>query len=173
MGYIEIKKVTTDNIGQLRKISIQTFAETFSPDNSEENMKLYMNKSFSEEQLKTELNDRNSEFYFAVRGDKVIGYLKINSGEAQTELKNENSLEIERIYVLKEFHGKRAGQQLYEKAIAIARQKGVDYIWLGVSEENPRAVRFYRKNGFVEFDKHIFRLGNDGQTDMMMKVKIK
>jgi ribosomal protein S18 acetylase RimI-like enzyme len=62
------------------------------------------------------------------------------------------------------------GQLLYEKAMQIARQKNADYVWLGVWEENPRAIRFYQKNGFVEFDKYIFKLGYDEQTDIMMKL---
>lgn len=54
----------------------------------------------------------------------------------------------------------------------ISKQRGVDYVWLGVWEENPRAIRFYKKNGFVEFDRHIFKLGNDEQTDIMVKLQI-
>ena len=59
---------------------------------------------------------------------------------------------------------------LYEKAIEIANQRNADYVWLGVWEENPRAISFYLKNGFVAFDKHIFKLGDDEQTDIMMKL---
>jgi diamine N-acetyltransferase len=99
--------------------------------------------------------------------------LKINFKEAQTELKENKTIEIERIYVLKDFYGKNVGQLLYDKAIKIAKQKNVEYVWLGVWEENPRAINFYKKNGFVEFDKHIFKLGNDEQTDIMMKLKLK
>ncbi len=88
------------------------------------------------------------------------------------EIKDKNYLEIERIYVLKEYHGKKVGQLLYENAIKIAKSKNAEYVWLGVWEKNPRAIRFYEKNGFVAFDKHIFKLGNDKQTDIMMKLKI-
>lgn len=172
MGNIEIQKIALNEIDQLQKIGRQTFEETFSESNSEENMKNYLDEGFSKEKLDAELNDINSEFYFAVSENKVIGYLKINFGESQTELKDSKALEIERIYVLKEFHGKSAGQLLYEKAIQTAKQKGSEYVWLGVWEENLRAIRFYRKNGFIEFDKHIFRLGNDEQTDIMMKLKL-
>jgi ribosomal protein S18 acetylase RimI-like enzyme len=105
-------------------------------------------------------------------GDEVIGYLKLNFGQSQTELKDRKAVEIERIYVLKTFHGKHVGQQLYDKAIEIARQKAAEYVWLGVWEENPRAIQFYRKNGFVEFDKHIFKVGDDLQTDIMMKLSL-
>ncbi|GJH39565.1 hypothetical protein RCZ04_01150 [Capnocytophaga sp. HP1101] len=78
-------------------------------------------------------------------------------------------MEIERIYVLKSFHGSGVGQELYQKAITVAREQAVQYVWLGVWEQNPRAIRFYEKNGFVPFDKHVFVLGNDPQTDILMK----
>jgi ribosomal protein S18 acetylase RimI-like enzyme len=169
---IQIKKIGLNEIDQLQKIGRQTFYETFSEANSEENMKDYLEKGFSPEKLTAELTDKNSEFYFATLNNEVIGYLKINFGESQTELKDEKTLEIERIYVSKEFHGKKIGQLLYDKAIEIAKQKDSEYVWLGVWEENLRALSFYRKNGFVEFDKHIFKLGNDEQTDLMMKLKL-
>ena len=172
MENIEITRVTPADIDRLQAISRQTFSETFSAVNSAENMQKYLAEAFSIEKLTTELNDKNTAFYFAMLHGQVIGYLKINTGASQTELHNENALEIERIYVLQQFHGKAVGQQLYEKAIQLARQIKARYVWLGVWEENPRAIHFYRKNGFVEFDKHIFMLGNDAQTDIMMRLDI-
>jgi diamine N-acetyltransferase len=173
MDNIEIKRVTINDIDQLQKIGRQTFSETFSAGNTEEDMRKYLEEGFSLEKLTAELNNKNSELYFATLDNIVIGYLKLNFGPSQTELKDDNALEIERIYVLKEFHGKNVGQILYEKAMQIARQINADYVWLGVWEENPRAINFYKKNGFVEFDKHIFKLGNDEQTDIMMKLQLK
>lgn len=172
MRNIEIKKISLKEINQLQEISRKTFQETFSESNSKENMNGYLENAFSSKKLTTELTDKNSEFYFATLENKVIGYLKINFGEAQTELKDSNALEIERIYVTKEFHGKNVGQLFYEKAIERARQQNSKYVWLGVWEENKKAIRFYIKNGFIEFDKHIFRLGNDIQTDIMMKLQL-
>lgn len=172
MATVEIKKVTLNDIDQLQKIGRQTFQETFSESNSEENMKNYLEEGFSNNKMTAELYDQNSEFYFSTLENEVIGYLKINFGASQTELKDSKALEIERIYVSKEFHGKNIGQLLYDKAIQIAKLKNADYVWLGVWEENSRAISFYKKNGFVEFDKHIFKLGNDEQTDIMMKLKL-
>ncbi|HEY3389899.1 MAG TPA: GNAT family N-acetyltransferase [Prolixibacteraceae bacterium] len=172
MRNIYIEEVTLNNIDQLQKISRQTFHETFSAVNTEENMTKYLEEEFSVEKLTTELKDRNSEFYFATLDNKVIGYLKLNFGQSQTELQDDKALEIERIYVSKQFHGENVGQLLYSKAIQIARQKKAEYIWLGVWEENLRAINFYRKNGFIEFDKHVFKLGNDEQTDKMMKLNL-
>lgn len=160
------------DIDLLQSISQQTFIEAFSEANTAENMTKYMAEKFSNETLLAELSNRGSEFYFAQLGNRVIGYLKINSEQAHTELQDEHALEIERIYVLQEFHGKKVGQLLYEKALDIARLKNVRFIWLGVWEKNHRAISFYQKNGFVAFDKHIFRLGDDEQTDILMKKSV-
>jgi diamine N-acetyltransferase len=172
MSNIEVQRVKIVDIRKLQIIGRQSFYETFAEANREEDMQKYLNENFSALKLKAELINPDSEFYFATINKKVVGYLKINFGQAQTELKVNNALEIERIYVLKEFQGKQVGQVLYNKAIQVAKQHKVDILWLGVWEENPRAIRFYQKNGFVEFDKHIFKLGNDEQIDIMMKLEL-
>src|SRR5688500_6184492 len=137
MTDIDIQKVTLDNIDQLQKIGRQTFYETFSVGNTEENLAKYLDEGFSIEKLTAELSDNNAQFYFATLEDNVVGYLKLNFGQSQTELQDDKALEIERIYVLKNFHGKKVGQLLYDKALQIARQKCADYVWLGVWEKNP------------------------------------
>lgn len=175
MGNIEnikITKVSLNEIDQLKKIGRYTFYETFAISNTEENMKIYLENGFSIEKLTSLLNDKNIEFYFASSDNMVIGYLKLNFGPAKSQFKEDNSIEIERIYALKEFHGKKIGQVLCDKAIEIAKHKNADYIWLGVWEENGRAIHFYKKNGFIAFDKRIFKLGNDEKKDFLMKLKL-
>jgi ribosomal protein S18 acetylase RimI-like enzyme len=172
MDKLEIKEIGVAEIEQLQLIGKKTFFETFAEKNTKENMQKYLEEGFTFEKLTSELLSPNYKFYFASFENKVIGYLKLNFGQSQTELKDDKALEIERIYVLNEYHGKKVGQILYDKAIEIAKHKKADYIWLGVWEENPRAINFYKKNGFKEFDKHIFKLGEDEQTDIMMKLKL-
>ncbi|WP_394666257.1 GNAT family N-acetyltransferase [uncultured Chryseobacterium sp.] len=169
MEAIIIKKASLSDLESIQKIGKETFYETFAPHNSEEQIQKYLTESFAEEKLIKELNNSYSEFYIAYDGENAVGYLKINFGNAQTELQDESSVEIERIYVKSSHHGKKVGLLLYSKALDIAVSHHKKYIWLGVWEENKRAVNFYKKNGFEEFDKHIFRLGNDEQTDLMMK----
>lgn len=172
MVEVVIKKVDIADIVHLQKIGRQTFFATFSDKNTEEDMAAYLRDGFSIEKLTTELNNEQSDFYFAVYLDEVVGYLKINWGDSQTVPQSPHAVEIERIYVLPALHGKDVGKQLYNKALEIAHHKNADYLWLGVWVENPRAISFYKKNGFVEFDKHIFKLGNDEQTDIMMRLKL-
>ncbi len=167
---IKIEQINHSHIAALQQIGRQTFSETFAESNTAENMAKYLEEAYSHEKLSAELNNPNSFFYFAMLGEKVIGYLKINMSGSQTELKDNDALEIERIYVLKDYHGKKVGQLLFDKAIAIAKQQHLAYVWLGVWEENKRALQFYTKNGFVEFDQHVFVLGDEAQTDIMMKL---
>jgi len=169
MASIIINKSSEKDLETLQNIGMQTFTETFAEDNTEEAMKKYLEESFNTEKIKSELNNPDSFFYIAWEEDNPVGYLKVNSGKAQTELQDESSLEIERIYVKKSHHGKKVGQLLYNQALETAKHLNKSYLWLGVWEENLRALQFYRKNGFVEFDKHIFRLGEEEQTDLMMK----
>jgi ribosomal protein S18 acetylase RimI-like enzyme len=79
-------------------------------------------------------------------------------------------MEIERIYVLKEYYGKGAGRQLMGFAKSVAAARGIERIWLGVWEENDRALRFYNNNGFTTFGRHIFKLGDEDQWDVMMEL---
>ncbi|PZP41424.1 MAG: GNAT family N-acetyltransferase [Pseudopedobacter saltans] len=172
MENIEIKRAFIGDIEKLQKIGRSTFVETFAGDNTKENMANYLEKGFSLEKLRLELQDPCSEIFFAQKEDLIIGYLKLNFGNSQTERQQDDALEIERIYVLKAFHGLKVGQLLYEKTVDIATERKIRYIWLGVWEKNARAIHFYQKNGFKEFDKHIFQLGSEAQTDIMMKLEL-
>ena len=169
---MKIRKINIDDLEALRNLSIQTFKETFEEVNTEEDMQKYLDENLSIEKLKSELENPNSEFYFAENNNEILGYLKLNFKDAQTEKLEENHFEIERIYVLKAFLGQKIGQILFDKAIEIGREKNLEYVWLGVWEENHRAIKFYEKNGFEIFGKHDFVLGEDVQTDLLMKMKI-
>jgi len=169
MTSIVLKKAISADLQTLQQIGKETFYETFSKHNSEAEMQKYLAESFASEKILKELNTPESQFFIAWEDESPVGYLKVNSGKAQTELQDGTAIEIERIYVKSSHQGKKVGQLLFDKALEIARQQNKNYIWLGVWEENKKAVNFYTKNGFTEFDKHIFRLGNDEQTDLMMK----
>ncbi|WP_143306002.1 GNAT family N-acetyltransferase [Chitinophaga vietnamensis] len=169
MQTIQIRKVESSQWRDLQTFARQTFIDAFGPLNTPENLQAYLSKSFSDEQVQAELDNPESTFLFAVADDNVIGYLKINTGNAQTELKAPEALEIERIYVHQQWQGQRVGQLLYEAAIAAAQSAQKTYVWLGVWDQNHKAIKFYERNGFIAFDSHAFQLGDERQTDIMMK----
>ncbi len=169
MKPIEIRQIGAADAAKLQQIGRLTFTETFAEHNSPENLADYLKESFATAKLTNELNHPNSRFYFAFVGSKVAGYLKINFGSAQTEDIDPSAMEIERIYVLQEFQGQKVGQALFQKALDVAAETSCSHIWLGVWEHNQKALNFYQKNGFEKFNHHIFRIGDDEQTDFLMK----
>ncbi|SDH40592.1 GNAT family N-acetyltransferase [Chitinophaga filiformis] len=173
MEHVSIRRTSTEDIEHLRQLGQETFVETFAQSNTAADMKKYLDENFRPEKVSEELNNPDSRFFIAWEGKTPIGYLKLNTGKAQTELQDDTAIEIERIYVLSAYHGKKIGQLLYEKALEVALDQRKSFIWLGVWENNLKAIRFYEKNGFVAFDKHIFKLGEDEQIDIMMKKVLK
>jgi len=169
---VRITSLTVSDVSILRGIARDTFIETFSEANKAEDIDRYLAKNFSEDQLARELSNPNSFFYVAEVNGNVVGYLKLNTAHAQTEPQAADALEIERIYVLSNYHGNGVGQALYHHAMSVAEDRKASYVWLGVWEHNHRALRFYEKNGFTAFGTHIFQLGNDQQTDILMQKSV-
>ena len=169
MENLQFVRATLEDVIELQHISVQTFLDAYADSNSASNMARYIEESFAEEQLEAELHNKNSEFYFA-KTESIIGYIKINFGLAQTESHDAQAMEIERIYVLKEYYGKGIGAKLLNFGVSIAHARQLNRVWLGVWEYNPRALRFYTKHGFTAFGKHIFKLGDEEQWDVMMEL---
>lgn len=169
---MKLRKATFEDLTELVAIGKTTFEETFASDNSSQNMRDYLNKSFTNDQIALELSNEFSEFFITTIEGQLVGYLKVNRNEAQTEQNLDHALEIERIYILKKYQGKKLGQQLLDKALDIAAQYQLRTIWLGVWEHNPKAIHFYEKNGFQIFDQHEFQLGDEVQIDLMMKLEL-
>lgn len=167
---MELIKADISDLYSLQNLSIRTFTETFADDNSSKDMALYLQESFASVKLFRELSYPLTDFYFVRLESQLIAYLKLNFGAAQSEPMGNEAMELERIYILKDFQGKGSGQLLMDKAIEIARSKKVKFIWLGVWEQNHRALAFYKKNGFEIYGQHIFQFGSDPQTDVLMRL---
>jgi diamine N-acetyltransferase len=169
---IILKKCTIDDAHTLQEISYDTFNETFKHQNSLKNMKSYLEKAFNVEQVETELSHRSSHFYLVYVHEDVAGYLKVNTGDAQSEEMGDESLEIERIYLKRSFQKHGLGKYLLNKAFEMATERHLKTIWLGVWEKNENAIAFYKKMGFVETGSHSFYMGDEEQTDLIMTKSI-
>ncbi|SDC81673.1 Ribosomal protein S18 acetylase RimI [Terribacillus halophilus] len=165
---INIRKCCLEDVLMLQEISIETFHDTFKDQNSPENMKAYLDKAFNINQLEKELSNSLSGFYFIYKDEELAGYLKVNTGDAQSEKKDDESFEIERIYVRTIFQKQGIGRYLMNKAIDLATGLGKKTIWLGVWEKNLNAIAFYNKNGFVKTGAHSFYMGDEQQTDFIL-----
>lgn len=166
---LQLKPCSAGDLAVLRELSVKTYYETFARLNTPENMADYLEEAFAPEQLKAELIDQNSQFYFLYADGQRAGYLKVNEAPSQTDINDPDAMEIERIYVSSEFQGAGLGTYLMERALEMAGNRGKKYVWLGVWEKNEKALRFYKRNGFYHVGTHVFVMGDDPQTDYVMR----
>jgi ribosomal protein S18 acetylase RimI-like enzyme len=150
-------------------LSRKTFYETFATHNTKENMNKFMHEQFTHEVLIKEVNEPGNIFLLAVNDQHPVGYAKMREGEKYPEFGNKDSIEIARIYVEITSIGAGVGKLMMRNCIALAKEMKKDIIWLGVWEKNTRAISFYAKWGFEKFGEHPFSLGDDVQTDWLMK----
>ncbi|MDQ6418495.1 GNAT family N-acetyltransferase [Paenibacillus sp. LHD-117] len=165
---IAIKKCTLEDSRKLQVISYETFNETFKEQNSPDTLNDYLERAFNLNQLEGELSNPFSQFYFIYLNDEVAGYLKINTDDAQSEKMGHESLEIERIYIKRNYQKHGLGKQLLNEAMEIAEKRNKKKIWLGVWEKNENAIAFYKRKGFVQTGVHSFYMGNEEQIDFIM-----
>lgn len=164
-----IRRAHIEDANLLAELGAQTFAETFSEDNTPEDMAAYLAASFNLEKLTTELTDPLSIFFIAEVDNHEAGYAKLHSGRALDGVEGQKPIELVRLYVSRKWLGRGVGQALMQRCINEARELGFQTIWLGVWERNSRALAFYRKWTFHEVGEHIFQLGSDPQRDILMQ----
>ena len=164
---ITIRRATIKDAGNLSAIAKQTFYDTFTGTCTEEDMEWFLNNFYNLKQIETELSNENDFYYLAEINSEVVGYLRFMEDYSNfEEMKKWKSLELKRIYILKDFHGKGVAQQLMDFTLNFATDNNYEVVWLGVWEHNLRAQKFYTKYGFVNTGHtHDFPIGNTPQTD--------
>ncbi|MBC7904107.1 MAG: GNAT family N-acetyltransferase [Gemmatimonadaceae bacterium] len=167
---MNIRLASREDAALIASISRTTFEETFGSANTAANMEKFMSTQFNTELLEKEVGMPGNIFFIASDGDEPLGYARLMestyTGEDNIEVP---AIEIARIYALSSSIGKGVGSALMKKAIEIAYQENRKIIWLGVWEQNHRAIDFYTKWGFEKYGEHPFLLGDDLQTDWLMK----
>lgn len=172
MVHVAIDPVRLDELPTLAEIGRKTFEQTFAHSNDPQDFAAYLAQAFAHQQLASELANPEARFWFAKVDGAVAGYLKVNWGSAQTEPVAGKTLEIERIYVDADLQGTGVGKALFQHALTQARTMGAEAVWLGVWEENPKAIEFYSRQGFTAFGEHHFTVGSDVQRDILMRCQL-
>lgn len=164
------KKLSPADLQELEEISKRTFKDAFGAHNNPDDLDIYLNTVMGEKNLRRELANPLSEFYFTKLEGKTVGYFKINLGDAQTEFRGEDGMELERLYVSSSFQNRKIGQKMLDTIVEMAIQRKMRYLWLGVWEKNTRAIDFYQRNHFTLSGTHPYMVGNDLQNDKIMKL---
>jgi ribosomal protein S18 acetylase RimI-like enzyme len=174
MTDIKIRQAVPEDAQLLTGLAFTTFWDAFAhhPKNAPDDLAHYMRQAFSLEQISEELNDPRSLFLIAEINGDTAGYAKLIFESTEPDIIAEWPVELSRLYSHQKFLGQGVGQALMDACFDLAIEAGRDVMWLGVWEYNPRAQRFYEKNGFRFVGKHTFLLGSDPQTDLLMQKEL-
>lgn len=170
--HVSIRPLEVADLRALQKLSVETFVDTFIDSNTADDLASCIDSLYNTEKLARELAAKHSYFYFVEVEDQVAGYLKLNTRYEQTEGQRDDSLEIERLYILPRYKGLHLGSKLMKFALDLAKDKDKKRVWLGVWEHNEPAKAFYSRWGFKRFSQHTFQVGSDPQTDELWELLI-
>lgn len=158
-----------NDVTLLRTLSEQTFRDTYTEFNTPENMEAHVAKNFSMETITKDLQNADYQCFVVEFGSKIVAFAKLVKDHNTKGLADKKVVEIERFYVDKKLHGQQLGRRLMDFCTNWAKENHFETMWLGVWENNPNAIQFYKKMGFEFLDKHVFVLGTEVQTDFTMK----
>ena len=174
MTELTIRQATIDDAKLLTDLAYTTFWDAFAhhPKNAPDDLNYYMRQAFNQEQISVELADDKNIFLIAEIDGDAAGYSKIVIDNIEPGITADKPVELARLYSHQRHLGQGVGQTLMDACFERSKAEGRDVMWLGVWEYNPRAQRFYEKNGFRVVGSHVFQLGQDAQTDLLMQKEL-
>ena len=167
-----IRFAADDDLKLLVALGMTTCYEAYFELDPPKDLAEYCVWSFSEAQLKTELEDVNSTFLIAESGGRAVGYAKLREGKKIECMAGKNAVEVQRIYILEKLKGKRIGERLINRCFEIAKQRGFGVVWLGVWDKNTAAQAFYEKIGMTRVGWTDFSDGKNEFINMVFAKEI-
>ncbi len=170
---LQITRADTGDIDLLCHLGRTTFLETYGSASSADLMEQYLSENYQPDNLIKEFEEPSCHFFIAQWEGHPAGFAKIRQVEMPPELAGRNHIELQRIYVLNAFHGKKIGKSLLEHCKNKALELGFDMLWLGVWTKNLKAIEFYMRNGFTKAGHHVFHFGEEAHLDDLLITKLR
>lgn len=167
-----IREATLADLPKLRALAISVFTNTFEHLNNPEDFRTFLAETYSEEKMTEEFAEPGAVYLVAADGENLTAYARVRENHEVDNILVTRHLELQRLYTDIPWQGKGVAKALMDACEKIALERGKDWIWLGVWEHNPKAIHYYQKHGYQRFSEHSFMLGNDKQTDWLMRKKI-
>jgi diamine N-acetyltransferase len=163
-----IRIATRRDAGRLAEIAEQTFRATFGALNRASDMDLHCRSYYGEALQAAEIARPDGLTLLSEDEGRLIGFAQLRWATPPACVPKGSAGEINRLYVVADWHGRGVAQELMRACFAHMQRRGSEVIWLGVWERNHRALAFYRKFGFVEVGAHVFPVGTDPQRDIIV-----
>jgi ribosomal protein S18 acetylase RimI-like enzyme len=167
----KIRKAGAADARLVSVLGTVTFYEAYYEQDTPEDMARYVVESFNPEVIAAEIADPTIEFYIPLLNEKAVGYAKLITGTTAEGI-DDGGIELKRIYILERVWGTGVGERLLNFCIEKARERGFKFIWLGVWEENARALKFYSKYGFTQVGTVTFPYGKTVGINKVLKLPL-
>lgn len=166
---VKIRRAEAKDANLLAALGGTTIYETYFETDDPEDMVKYIADCFNPQAVRAELEDENTKFFIAQINGKAVGYAKLRKGQPAECVKDENIVELHRLYVLEKLTRHGIGRVLMQKSLDEAKADGFDALWLSVFDLNLRAIRFYKKLGFKNVGETGFYYGEKRFSCHVMK----
>jgi ribosomal protein S18 acetylase RimI-like enzyme len=164
----QIRRATVADAAAIAEFGARVFAHTFAPDNTPQDLAAYLATAFGEAIQRREIEHSQNEYLLVEIAGVLSAIALVEHGATDAAVTGEAPVRIERFYVDHDFHGRGIAPQLMDACLDTARAMGGKTLWLGVWEQNARAIRFYEKHGFRDVGTQVFMMGSDAQTDRVL-----
>ena len=169
MTALTIRRGVVADATALAHFAARTFAEAFADQTAPGDMRAHLANTYTPALQAAELADPDVITLLALRDDSIVAYAQVRrNGKAPACIDAGHTVEVQRFYADSSVRGTGVARQLMERALDAAVELGGRHAWLGVWQNNGRAVAFYRKAGFVPVGTTVYVVGSDHQTDHVM-----
>jgi GNAT superfamily N-acetyltransferase len=165
---MRIRRGAVSDADVLSAFARRQFVEAFAAQNNPDDLAIFLDSTFTPAKQRAELADAARQYWLMEVAGTLAGYALLHDGSGEAAVDATHPVELQRFYVDRAWHGRGVAATLMAHAVEQARRLGGDVLWLGAWEENPRAIRFYEKQGFVPCGAHVFMVGTDAQRDVIM-----
>ena len=142
---MRLKKASLENKSELKQICINAYSTYFGDYWNKNGLEWYLNKQFGDERLKSDLTDKNVDYYLIYEKNSLTGFIKV-SNNSKSSFKE--AVEIEKMYVLPKYKGCGIGKKALNEVVKISLEREKKVIFLDVLDTNKNAIAFYQKFGF-------------------------
>ncbi|MGC2236013.1 MAG: GNAT family N-acetyltransferase [Pyrinomonadaceae bacterium] len=166
----KIRRAAAADANVIAALAATTAYETYFETDEPEDLAKYIADFFNPQAVKTELEDKDSTFFLVEVNGKAVGYAKLREGQPDECVKDENIIELHRLYVLEKMIRHGIGRLLMRKCLDEAKSRGFDALWLSVFNLNARAIGFYEKLGFTRVGETGFYYGEKRLSCWVMRI---
>ena len=167
-----IRYATATDASELSQLGAETFRATYAEKNPPQLVDAYIADHYSTAIQLAEVQDDRLIYLVAEIEAQLVGFALLRTDQAHPDVEAAHPIRLARIYVDAPHLGSGLGSALMQRCIDECVRRGHDVLWLGVWEENRKAIAFYERWGFVRVGLEIFDVGGDKQRDAILTLPI-